>query len=186
LLKQDILRTYNAVNGNRLRKIVGCYRRPGVHAVIVLRFGQYLKTAPVIVRLFLEPLYLLLSHRMRSKWGINIPRSVEVGPGLYIGHSGGIVIAGDAKLGSSINLSHDVTIGVSGQGSQRGIPIIGDDVYIAPGAKIFGKISIGNNVKIGANAVIHKDIPDNSVVVLDPGFKIISTKGNVPIVEHVE
>ena len=56
--------------------------------------------------------------------------------------------------------------------------MIGDNVYMAPGAKIFGKITIGNNVKIGANAVIHKDIPDNAVVVLDPGFKIVSFKGN--------
>jgi serine O-acetyltransferase len=50
----------------------------------------------------------------------------------------------------------------------------------APGAKIFGKIKIGNNVKIGANAVVYKDIPDNAIVVLDPGFKIISYKGNLP------
>ena len=51
-------------------------------------------------------------------------------------------------------------------------------VYLAPGARVFGKISIGNNVKIGANAVVYKDIPDNAIVVLDPGFKIVSYKGN--------
>jgi hypothetical protein len=96
----------------------------------------------------------------------------------YIGHFGGITISGDAIIGKCCNLSQNVTIGVSGQGEKRGVPIIGDNVYIAPGARLFGKISIGNNVKIGANAVIYKDIPDNAVVVLDPGFKIISYKGN--------
>jgi serine acetyltransferase len=48
--------------------------------------------------------------------------------------------------------------------------------YIAPGARLFGRISIGNNVKIGANAVIHKDVPDDVLAVLDPGFKIIASK----------
>ena len=59
-------------------------------------------------------------------------------------------------------------------------PTIGDNVYIAPGARLFGKIVIGNNVKVGANAVIHKDLPDNAIAVLDPGFKIISYAGNRP------
>lgn len=80
-----------------------------------------------------------------------------------------------------MNISQQVTIGVSGQGEKRGCPVIGDNVYLASGAKLFGKIKIGNNVKIGANAVIYKDIPDNAIVVLDPGFKIISYKGNYPI-----
>ena len=51
---------------------------------------------------------------------------------------------------------------------------IGEYVWIGPGAKIFGKIRIGNNVSIGANAVVSKDIPDNAIVVLAPGCKIIS------------
>jgi serine O-acetyltransferase len=58
------------------------------------------------------------------------------------------------------------------------VPVIGDDVYIAPGACIFGAIRIGNNVRIGANAVVCKDIPDDAVVALDPGFTIISYRGN--------
>ena len=75
-----------------------------------------------------------------------------------------------------MNVSQLVTIGIAGQGQKMGVPIIGDNVYIAPDAKLFGKIRIGNNLKIGANAVIYKDIPDNSIVALDPGFKIISLK----------
>ncbi len=71
-------------------------------------------------------------------------------------------------------------MGVSGKGEKRGVPIIGDNVYIAPGAKIFGKIKIGNNVKIGANAVVYKNIPDNAIVVLESGFKIMSPKEKRP------
>jgi serine O-acetyltransferase len=58
------------------------------------------------------------------------------------------------------------------------VPVIGDDVFIAPGARLYGNIRIGNNVAIGANAVVYRDVPDDAVVVLDPGFRIVSYKGN--------
>jgi serine O-acetyltransferase len=130
------------------------------------------------IRIFFEPLHLILLRRIRSKWGIEISRSAEIGAGFYIGHYGGITISGFSKIGRNVNISQLVTIGVSGEGENRGAPTIGDNVYIAPGAKIFGKIHVGNNVKIGANAVVHEDIQDNAVVALDPGFRIVSFKGN--------
>ena len=115
---------------------------------------------------------------VRVMWGIELPRSATIGPGLYIGHFGGITISPGARIGKNCNISQQVTIGVSGKDGNRGVPVIGDNVYIAPGARLFGKISIGNNCKIGANAVVYKSIPDNAIVVLDPGFKIISYSGN--------
>jgi serine O-acetyltransferase len=178
MLKQDILRTYNMAEGSRLHKLIRCYRAPGVHAVTVYRFGQWLKRQSVIWRLFLEPFFVFSYHRIRSKWGIEIPRGADIGPGLYIGHYGAITIAGTTKIGKNANISQQKTIGISGEGDKKGSPTIGDNVYIAPGAKVFGKIIIGHNVKIGANAVVYKDIPDNAIVVMDPGFKIISLKGN--------
>ena len=84
-------------------------------------------------------------------------------------------------MGHHCTISQNITIGVSGIGDRRGVPTIGNNVFIAPGARVFGKISIGNDVKIGANTVVYKDIPDRAVVVLDPGFKIISYDGNAPI-----
>jgi serine O-acetyltransferase len=181
MLKNDILRTYNLISGNKLNKLIGCYRSPGVHAVITLRFGQWLLTKHLLIKLVLTPIYVFQFHRMRSKWGIEIPRTTQIGEGFYIGHFGGITISPFAKIGKNMNISQQVTIGVSGQGEKRGCPIIGDNVYLASGAKLFGNITIGNNVKIGANAVVYKNIPDNAIVVLDPGFKIISYKGNHPI-----
>ena len=74
-------------------------------------------------------------------WGIQISHKAEIGPGFYIGHFGNIVISKRAKIGKNVNISHEVTIGVSGQGKKNGCPIIEDNVYIAPGAKIFGKVS---------------------------------------------
>lgn len=181
MLKNDILKTYNLVSGNKIKKLIGCYRSPGVHAVVTLRFGQWLLKQNIVTQILLSPLYLFQYHRIRSKWGIEIPRATDIGEGFYIGHFGGITISSSAKIGRNVNISQQVTIGVSGEGDKRGCPVIGDNVYLASGAKIFGKIKIGNNVKIGANAVIYKDIPDNAIVVMDPGFKIISYKGNYSI-----
>ncbi len=172
-LKRDLERYCNMVQGNKLVKILKCYRLQGVHATITFRFGQWLLRQNIFIRFFLTPMYFFQNHRMNAKWGISLNRKGEIGEGLFIGHYGGIHISPQAKIGKYVNISQDVTIGVSGQGDNRGCPTIGDYVYIAPGAKIFGKIKIGNNVKIGANAVIYKDIPDNCIVVLD-GLKIIS------------
>jgi serine O-acetyltransferase len=173
MLKKDILRTWDLVPGSKLKKCVECCRAPGVQAMVIHRFGGWLKQKNILVRILLEPFYQLGYYRMRTCWGIEIPRSAQIGEGFYIGHFGGITVSGAARIGKNVNISQQVTIGVSGQGDKRGVPVIGDNVYIAPGAKIFGRIRIGNNVKIGANAVIHRDIPDNATAVLDPGFKIL-------------
>lgn len=82
----------------------------------------------------------------------------------------GIVIAGGAKIGKNVVISHQVTIG-----RNRGLaPVIGDNVYIGPGAKIFGGIRVGNNARIGANCVVFQDVPDNATIVL----------GKPRIIEH--
>ncbi len=179
-LKEDILRTYDLISGNVIKKIIGCYRTPGVHAMIVHRFGQWLTPQALWLRLLLEPFHMYLFHRIRTKWGIEIGREAQIGSGCYIGHFGGIIVSGLATIGSNVNLSQGVTIGVSGKGDKEGAPTIGDDVYLAPGAKVFGKIRVGNNVKIGANAVIYQDIPDHAIVALAPGYAILSYKGNRP------
>ena len=173
-------RTYRYLRGSKLRRIVNCMRAPGVQAVVVMRFGQWLQTQSILLRALLEPGYFVLNGLIKILWGIELPRSARIGPGLYIGHFGGITVHGRAVIGTNCNLSQNVTIGEAGVGKAFGVPVIGDNAYIAVGARIFGKINIGNNVKIGANAVIYKDVPNNAIVTLDPGFRIVSLKGNGP------
>jgi serine O-acetyltransferase len=165
-------------SGSTLRRVLTCARAPGVHAVLVLRFGQWSRRRNKVLRLLFDPIYAILNIFIQVLWGIEIPRNARIGPGLYIGHYGGITVSSGAVIGRDCNLSQNITIGVSGAGPKRGAPTIGDNVYVAPGARLVGKIKIGNNVKIGANAVIHKDLPDNAIAVLEPGFKIISYAGN--------
>ena len=175
----DLSRAYDNEDGPPWLRILTCLRSPGVHAVAVFRFGQWIKSEGLLVRILLDPIYVLFQLAVQMIWGIDLPRGARIGAGLYIGHFGGITISRKAVIGRNCNLSQDITIGGSGTpGKNGGYPVIGDDVYIAPGARIFGRIIIGNNVKIGANAVVHRHVPDNAVVVLDPGFRILSLNGN--------
>ena len=177
-LRQDIGRTYAYLHGSRWHRVAACIGSPGVHAVTVYRYGQWAQAQPALLRCVLDPIYWISSVLVRMAWGIELPRSATIGAGLYVGHFGGITVSGQAVIGRNCNLSQGITIGSSGEAEKSGVPVIGDDVYIAPGARLFGPIRVGNNVKIGANAVVHDDIPDNAVVVLAPGFKIVSYRGN--------
>jgi serine O-acetyltransferase len=173
ILKEDLARTYSHAGGGRAEKLLECFRQPGTHAVVVLRFGQWLLRAPLIARVFLEPFYIYLDHRLRAKWGIQILRRATIGPGFYIGHYGGIFVAEGTVIGRQCSISQDVTLGIAGEGPRRGCPVIGDNVYIAPGAKVNGRIRIGNNVRIGPNAVVTKDVPDNALVHTRPVLVVV-------------
>jgi serine O-acetyltransferase len=173
-LLADLRRAYGHARGGRVHKILECARTPGIHATVVFRFGHWTLAQPRWARVLLDPLYIVANAVVQILWGIEIARRARIGPGLCIGHFGGITVSGDAVIGANCGLSQNTTIGQEGDGT----PVIGDDVYIGPGARMFGKIRVGDNVKIGANAVIHKDVPDNAVVVLAPGMQIISYAGN--------
>lgn len=172
-VRDDLARACRYQEGGRLRRLLLALCAPGTQAALVYRFGRYSLGHPLLSAAY-YPLYFLV----RALWGIEVPRTAQIGPGLYIGHFGGITVSGKARIGRRCSLSQGITIGRGGSGSRGGVPVIGDDVYIAPGARIFGAIRIGDNVQIGANAVVYKDIPDNAVVALDPGFRIISYRGN--------
>lgn len=108
---------------------------------------------------------------------IEIPKYTYIAPGLYIPHGGNIVIHPDVSIGKNCTISHGVTIGIGGRGKSKGCPKIGEEVYIAPGAKIFGHLAVGSYAAIGANAVVTKDIPEKAVAVGIPA-KVINYKGS--------
>ncbi|MFA7027398.1 MAG: serine O-acetyltransferase [Sulfurovum sp.] len=112
--------------------------------------------------------------RKMFKYGIEIHPGAQIGRELYIGHWVGIVISPKAVIGENCYISHGVTIGMINSGNNAGVPVIGDRVYIGAGAKIIGNIKIGNDVAIGANAVVTKDIPSGVTVGGVPA-KIISS-----------
>lgn len=130
-----------------------------------------------------NPLCWFILRHYHYKYGIELSRGTKVGEGLYIGHFGGIIISPGAVIGRNCNISQGITIGIAGKGKNRGIPIIGEGVYIGAGAKLIGKIHVGNNVAIGANAVVTKDVLDNAVVGGVPA-KIISMKGSFEFINN--
>ncbi len=97
----------------------------------------------------------------RSKQRIQIPRTTEIGFGLYIGHGGPIVINSTTIIGNNCNLSQFTTIG-SNKGQAA---MIGNNVYIGPNVCIVEDVKIGDNVTIGAGSVVTKDIPENATAV---------------------
>jgi serine O-acetyltransferase len=125
-------------------------------------------TAQILFRLMrgcqfshLKPFAYLL-YRLNAMVGhVVIGRNAEIGPGLVIVHSFGIVINSNVKAGKNLVIEHGVTIGAEKNRS----PILGDNVFIGAGAKIIGGIKIGSDVKIGANAVVTKDLPDGATAV---------------------
>jgi len=129
----------------------------------VYRFGRWrYGVQPTIVRKFFSLLYHLLFKFIQIVTGIELPCEVEIGRNFVIDHFGGIIISGYAKFGDNCRIRNGVVVGLR-RVEEKCAPIIGNDVDIGAGAKLLGPIRIGNNVLIGANAVVLCDVPDNSV-----------------------
>lgn len=146
---------------------------PGLKYTIIFRYCQYYRKR----NRFLFYFFFLWLRRLKHKYGFDISYRTTIGKGLYIGHFGGIVIHGDAEIGEYCNLSQGMTIGVLVRGNKVGIPKIGDRVFIGPGAVILGGITVGNDVLIGANAIVTFDVADKSVLAA-PLATVISEKGS--------
>jgi len=119
-------------------------------------------------------LYLLefINHRLATRLGLTIPKNV-FGAGLCIVHYGTIVVSPLAKAGKNCRLHPSTSIG-----DYNGAPVIGNNVYIGPGAKLFGNITIGDNVAIGANAVVNHSFGNNLTIGGIPAV-IISQKSSI-------
>lgn len=111
----------------------------------------------------------LISQLGRFFTGIEIHPGAKIGKRLFIDHGMGIVIGQTVTIGDNCTLYHGVTLGGTGKDTLKRHPDLGDNVLVGSGAKVLGPIHIGNNVKIGANAVVLKDVPDNTTIVGVPG-----------------
>jgi serine O-acetyltransferase len=157
---------------------------PGFKISFWHRLCRYLMVHPLFRRgVFHCGSYLMLHYS--HKYGIQIPHEAQIGPGLYMPHYGGIFINANVTIGKSCNISHNVTLGQANRGPRQGCPVIGDNVYIGPGAVIIGAVNVGNCAAIGANCVVTHDVPENAVVVGVPG-RVISYGGSAGYVNRTE
>ena len=136
---------------------------PGLHAVWIHRITHWLWTHKL--KLFAR----WLSQLARGLTGIEIHPGATIGQGLFIDHGMGVVIGETAIVGDDVTLYHGVTLGGTSLNKGKRHPTIGDRVTIGAGAKVLGNITIGSDSRIGANAVVVKSAPENSVVVGVPG-----------------
>jgi len=136
---------------------------PGVHAVWGHRISHWLwnRGARLVARTFAELTRILT--------GVDIHPGATLGPGLFIDHATGVVIGETAEVGENVTIYHGVTLGGSGRDTGKRHPTIGDRVIIGAGAKVLGAIKIGDDSRIGANAVVVREVPSSAVVVGVPG-----------------
>ena len=143
---------------------------PGVHALWGYRITHWLWQRKH--RLSAS----LLSQLVRGLTGIEIHPAATIGEGLFIDHGMGVVIGETAEIGDEVTLYHGVTLGGTSLEKGKRHPTLGDRVVVGAGAKILGAIAIGADTRIGANAVVVKSVPANSVVVGVPGQNIARSK----------
>jgi serine O-acetyltransferase len=137
----------------------------GFWALLVYRFGRwrYGIRNPWIRKPF-SLVYHILFKLVQIVTGIELPCEVEIGRHFTIDHFGGIVVSGYTRFGDNCRIRTGVVIGLA-RVDDPCAPVIGHNVDIGAGAKLLGRIRIGNNVRIGANAVVVTDVPDNSIAV---------------------
>ncbi len=130
----------------------------------------------------------LLSQMIRGLTGIEIHPGAIIGPRFFIDHGMGVVIGETAEIGADVTLYHGVTLGGTSLAKGKRHPTLGDGVVVGTGAKVLGAITIGENSRIGANAVVVKSVPPNSVVVGVPGQVVVRSKPRpahaAPDLEH--
>lgn len=142
-------------------EIITCY--PGVHAVIIYRVSN------TLWHIGLQWLARLTSHIGRFLTGIEIHPGASIGRRFFIDHGMGVVIGETAEIGDDCTLYHGVTLGGTSWNKGKRHPTLGNGVVIGAGAKVLGPLTVGDNARIGSNAVVVHDVAAGSTVVGVPG-----------------
>lgn len=144
--------------------------------VPAFQYSYCLRHAQNASNLFTRFFWHAMLRLMMYHSGIQIPSKVRIGPGLKFGHWGTIVINVDAEIGRNASISHGCLIG-NAQGRKKGAPKIGNNLVMQANSIIAGGVKIGNNVLIAPGAFVNFDVPDNCIVMGNPG-KIIHRENN--------
>ena len=145
----------------------------GVHAILAYRVAH---------KLYLSKHYFAaraVSQWARHKTGIEIHPGATIGKGLFIDHGMGVVIGETTEIGDNCTLYQGVTLGGTGKDVGKRHPTLGNNVLVGAGAKVLGPFKIEDNSKIAANAVVLKEVPENSTAVGIPA-RVVRRGGRKP------
>ena len=157
-IKDQIISMKNRDPASRsVIEIILCY--PGLHALFFHRICNFLWK----IKLYLIARFL--SHISRIITGIEIHPAAIIGKRFFIDHGMGVVIGETSEVGNDVFIYHGVTLGSTSTKKGKRHPTIGDNVIIGAGAKLLGPITIGSGSKIGSNAVVLSDVPENATMV---------------------
>lgn len=150
---------------------------PGVQAILLHRLANFL------YRLGIPYVPRFISHVNRLVTQIEIHPGAKIGRDFFIDHGGGVVIGETSEIGDNVTIYQGVTLGGISMEREKRHPSVGNDVVIGAGARILGPVNIGNRVRIGANAVVTEDIPEDSVVVGVPGRVVARNGKRIPKID---
>ena len=151
-------------------EIVVCY--PGAHAVFFHKISNF------FWKLKLKLVGRIISNISRFLTGIEIHPAVKIGKNFFIDHGMGIVIGETTVIGDNVSIYQGVTLGGTKWEKRKRHPSISDNVVIGAGAKVLGPITVGKNSKIGANSVVTRNVPSNTVVVGIPARVVDNPSGD--------
>jgi serine O-acetyltransferase len=158
------------------RKFRILFQSYGFHALVVYRVQKWAEMRTVPLRYPLLIVCHVLQLLVRAAYGIDIRRTATIGPGLLIGHFGGIRV-GECSLGPNCAISQRVVI----DRDDRGAPVIGKSVWIGPHAKVIGPIHVGEGVAVGAGAVVVNDISPRCLALGNPARVVKNNYDNDPL-----
>src|ERR1035437_5934574 len=168
-----------------MRAFLSAYlREPGFRYTYYLRKVAFYSKKKKSYGIFAYLYNRLRLNHYRFKYGFDISPTTSIGPGLYIGHFGGVVISPQAVLGSNINIAHGVTIGAASRGLRSGAPTLEDRVWVGANAIIVGKVTIGHDALIAPGAFVNFDVPSMAVILGNPG-KVVSSAGSIGYVNRI-
>lgn len=148
-----------------LRAHGGRWGAQGFWALAVYRFGRWrYGLRPALLRRLMSAVYKVMFKLVQIATGIELPCEAIIGRNFVIDHQGGIIVSGYARIGDDCRIRDGVCIGLA-RADEPCAPVIGNRVDIGSGAKLLGRITIGDDVLIGANAVVIKDVPASSTAV---------------------
>ena len=172
----DIAKYASLNGGGPLKQVL---TQQGLWVLLQYRVERalYLSRLPSIVKRPLRWATIVWHKAVEIITGVDLPCTAVIGRGLHLPHCGNIVLHADAMIGNNCCISQGVTIGVSGRGERRGVPRLGNQVYVGVNAVVVGSIVVGDEALIGANSLVNRDVPPRCTVVGVPSI-IVSQRGS--------